>query len=63
MWGVRVGRNAIVVFGPVLFHNTVTKETRLIPQQRRVSCLCLCDRFPSICVCLLVIVSRRGVCD
>lgn len=26
MGGVRVGRNAIVVFRPVLFHNTVTKE-------------------------------------
>lgn len=26
MRGVRVGRNVIVVFRPVLFHNTVTKE-------------------------------------
>lgn len=49
-WGVGVGRNVIVVFRPVLFHNTVTTETHFIPEQR--ICLCLCDRFLSLCVCL-----------
>lgn len=50
VWGVRMGKNVIVIFRPVLFHNTVTKETHFIPEQR--ICLCLCDRFLSICVCL-----------
>lgn len=39
---------------PVLFHNTVTKETRLVPEPCSLSCLCLCDSFSSrVCVCVL----------
>lgn len=33
VWGLMVGRNVIVVLGPVLFHNTVTKETCLAAER------------------------------
>lgn len=55
MWGVRVGRNVIVVFRPVLFHNTVTKETHFIPEQHTVSaCACVTGSCLSVSASLLL---------
>lgn len=59
VWGCQGGGGMRLWFSvPVLFHNAVTKETRLIPEPCTVSCPCLCDRFSHsarVCVCVSVL--------